>query len=120
MQIHLLKSKIHRATVTGGDINYEGSLTIAADLMKAAGLRPYERIMCSNAANGNRFETYAITGKRGSGQIVLNGAAALLGKKGDHLTIMSFAAVSKKKAEKWMPRIIVLGKGNKIVSKRGI
>ena len=120
MQIHLLKSKIHRATVTGGDINYEGSLTIAADLMKAAGLRPYERIMCSNAANGNRFETYVITGKPGSGQIVLNGAAALLGKKGDHLTIMSFAAVSKKKAEKWMPRIIVLGKGNKIISKRGI
>ena len=120
MQIHLLKSKIHRATVTGGDINYEGSLTIAADLMRAAGLRPYERIMCSNASNGNRFETYAITGKSSSGQIVLNGAAALLGKKGDRLTIMSFAAVSKKKAEKWKPRVIVLGKDNKIVSKRGI
>ena len=120
MQIHLLKSKIHRATVTGGNVEYEGSLTIAADLMKAAGLRPYERIMCSNAANGNRFETYVITGKSSSGQIVLNGAAALLGKKGDRLTIMSFAAVSKKKAEKWKPRVIVLGKDNKIVSKRGI
>lgn len=120
MQIYLLKSKIHRATVTDGNVDYEGSLTIAADLMKAAGLRPYERILCSNTANGNRFETYVITGKRGSGQIILNGAAAHLGKKGDLLTIMSFAAVSKKKAEKWKPCCIVLGPGNKIVSKRGI
>ncbi len=120
MQIVLLKSKIHRATVTGGDVNYEGSLTIAANLMKAAGLRPYERILCSNLANGNRFETYVITGKSGSGEIVLNGAAALLGKKGDRLTIMSFAAVSKKKVAKWKPRVIVLGKGNRIVGQRGI
>jgi len=120
MQVHLLKSKIHRATVTDGNVDYEGSLTIAADLMKAAGFRPYERILCSNLANGNRFETYVITGKSGSGAIVLNGAAAHLGKKGDRLTIMSFAAVSKKKAEKWKPRVIVLGKGNKIVGKRGI
>jgi aspartate 1-decarboxylase len=120
MQIHLLKSKIHRATVTDGNVDYEGSLTIAADLMTAAGLRPYERILCSNLANGNRFETYVITGKSGSGEIVLNGAAALLGKKGDRLTIMSFAAVSKKKAAQWKPRAIVLGKGNQIVDKRGI
>ena len=120
MQVFLLKSKIHRATVTDGNVDYEGSLTIAADLMKAAGLRPYERILCSNTANGNRFETYVITGKRGSGEIVLNGAAAHLGKKGDLLTIMSFAALSKKKAEKWKPRVVVLGKGNKIVDQRGI
>ena len=120
MQIYLLKSKIHRATVTGANVDYEGSLTIAADLMKVAGLRPYERILCSNLANGNRFETYVITVKRGSGDVILNGAAAHLGKKGDLLTIMSFAAVSKKKAEKWKPRIIVLGKGNKISDQRGI
>jgi aspartate 1-decarboxylase len=120
MQIHLLKSKIHRASVTDGNVDYEGSLTIAADLMTAAGLRPYERILCSNLANGNRFETYVIAGKSGSGEIVLNGAAALLGKKGDRLTIMSFAAVSKKEAAKWKPRVIVLGKGNSIVGKRGI
>jgi aspartate 1-decarboxylase len=120
MQVFLLKSKIHRAAVTDGNVDYEGSLTIAVDLMKAAGLRPYERILCSNLANGNRFETYVITGKRGSGAIVLNGAAAYLGKKGDRLTIMSFAAVSKKKAEKWKPRVVVLGKDNKIVGKRGI
>jgi aspartate 1-decarboxylase len=120
MQIYLLKSKIHRATVTDGNVDYEGSLTIAADLMKAAGLRPYERILCSNLANGNRFETYVITGKSGSGAIVLNGAAAHLGKPGERLTIMSFAAVSKKQAENWKPRVVVLGKDNKIVVKRGI
>jgi len=120
MQVFLLKSKIHRATVTDGNVDYEGSLTIAADLIKAAGLRPYERILCSNMNNGNRFETYVISGKGGSGEIVLNGAAAHLGKKGDLLTIMSFAAISKKKAEKWQPRVVVLGKGNKIVNKRGI
>jgi aspartate 1-decarboxylase len=120
MQIYLLKSKIHRATVTDGNLDYEGSLTIATDLMKAAGLRPYERVLCSNLANGNRFETYVISGKSGSGAIVLNGAAAHLGKPGERLTIMSFAAVSKKKAEKWKPRVVVLGPGNRIATKRGI
>jgi aspartate 1-decarboxylase len=120
MQIHLLKSKIHRATVTGGDVNYEGSLTISGDLMDKVGLQEYEKILCSNMANGNRFETYAIRGKNGSGEIILNGAAARLGKKGDLLTIMNFAVVTKKKAKNWQPRVIVLGKGNKIANKRGI
>jgi aspartate 1-decarboxylase len=120
MQFYMLKSKIHRATVTGGNINYEGSLTIAADLMDKVGMVPYERILCSNMANGNRFETYAIPGQTGSGQIVLNGAAAFLGKKGDRLTIMSFTSVSKSKAKKWAPRVIVLGQGNRVANKRGI
>src|SRR5688572_14754963 len=100
MQFYLLKSKIHRATVTGGNVQYEGSLTIASDLMAEAGLLPYERILCSNMANGNRFETYAIPGDPGTGAIILNGAAALLGKKGDQLTIMSFSQVNKAKAKK--------------------
>src|SRR5581483_12017795 len=104
MQFHLLKSKIHRATVTGGNVDYEGSLTIASDLMDEVGMVPYERILCSNMANGNRFETYAIPGDPGSGAIVLNGAAAHLGKVGDLLTIMSFTAVNKAKAKKWKPR----------------
>src|SRR5215471_15685315 len=112
MQFYLLKSKIHRAAVTGGNVDYEGSLTIASDLMEAAGLVPYERILCSNMANGNRFETYVIRGKSGSGQIVLNGAAAHLGKPGDLLTIMSFTSANQKKARRWKPRVIVLGKGN--------
>lgn len=119
MQVFLLKSKIHRATVTDGNLDYEGSLTIDADLMKAAGLRPYERILCSNLANGSRFETYVIPGRRGAGEIILNGAAAHLGQKGDRLTIMSFAAFTPKAAAQWKPRTIVLGEGNKILPKRG-
>ena len=120
MQFTLLKSKIHRAAVTGGDVHYEGSLTIAEDLMEEAGLAAYERILCSNMANGNRFETYVITGRRGSGQIVLNGAVAHLGRKGDLLTIMSFTSVSQSKVKRWKPRVIVLGKGNRVVNRRGI
>jgi aspartate 1-decarboxylase len=120
MDIFLLKSKIHRATVTGGDVNYEGSLTISADLMEQCGLQEYEKILCGNMANGNRWETYVIKGKRGTGEIILNGAVAHLGRKGDVLTIMNFASVSQKKAKKWKPRVIVLSKGNKIVSTRGI
>ena len=120
MEVFLLKSKIHRATVTGGDVKYEGSLTISADLMEKCGLREYEKILCGNMANGNRWETYAIRGKKGTGEIILNGAVAHLGKKGDVLTIMNFCSVSQKKAKKWKPQVIVLGKGNKIVDKRGI
>jgi aspartate 1-decarboxylase len=119
MLIHLLKSKIHRAVVTGGDLRYEGSLTIAEDLMEQAGLQAFERILCGNMANGNRFETYVIPGKRGTGEIVLNGATAHLGKKGDHLTIMSYAAVDRRQAKRWKPRVIVLGRGNTVVEQRG-
>jgi len=120
MELFLLKSKIHRATVTGGDVKYEGSLTIASDLMAKCGLQEYERILCGNMANGNRWETYVIKGNKGSGEIVLNGAVAHLGKKGDQLTIMSFASFGKKAAKKWKPQVIVLGSGNKIIEKRGI
>ena len=121
MDVFLLKSKIHRATVTGGDVNYEGSLTIAADLMEKCGLQEYEKILCGNMANGNRWETYVIKGKRGSGEIVMNGAVAHLGKKGDLLTIMSFASVAQKMAKKWRPSVVVLGKNNRIETvKRGV
>jgi aspartate 1-decarboxylase len=120
MQFNLLKSKIHRATVTGGHVQYEGSLTIDTDLMDKVGMVPYERILCSNMANGNRFETYAIPGQPGSGDIILNGAAALLGKKGDRLTIMSFTTASQSQARKWKPLVIVLGKDNRIAVQRGI
>jgi aspartate 1-decarboxylase len=120
MEVFLLKSKIHLATVTGGDVKYEGSLTISADLMEKCGLQEFERILCGNMANGNRWETYTIKGRKGTGEIILNGAVAHLGKKGDLLTIMSFASVGKKAAKKWRPQVIVLGKGNKIIEKRGI
>jgi aspartate 1-decarboxylase len=120
MQVCVLKSKIHRATITGGDLKYEGSLTIASDLMEKCGLIPYERILCSNLANGNRFETYAIPGDPGSGDIVLNGATVFQGKKGELLTIMSFANVEEEQGRGWKPRVIVLGEGNRIVNERGI
>lgn len=120
MQVHLLKSKIHRAQVTGAHVDYEGSLTIAADLMDKVGLFPYERILCSNLANGQRFETYAIPGERGSGSIVLNGATAHLGKPGDRITIMSYTAVDAVLARKWQPQVIVLGHENTIIHERGI
>ena len=119
MLVHLLKSKIHRANVTAANLDYEGSLTIDRDLMKKAGFLPYERILCSNMANAARFETYAIPGEAGSGQIILNGAAAHLGKPGDRLTIMTFTEMDAAKARSWKPRVIVLGKKNKIVDEHG-
>jgi aspartate 1-decarboxylase len=120
MQIYLLKSKIHRATVTAANVDYEGSLTIDREFMDQVGLHPYERILCGNMANGERFETYAIPGERGSGAIVLNGATARLGKRGDRLTIMSFTEAEERAAKKWKPRVIVLGRKNAIVNQRGI
>ena len=120
MQLHILKSKIHRATVTGASLNYEGSLTIDLDLMDKAGFIPYERVLCSNMANGNRFETYLIAGERGSGEFVLNGATAHLGKVGDLLTIMSFTTVDETQSKDWEPRVIVLGAGNAIINHRGL
>ena len=120
MQVHLLKSKIHRATVTDSSLNYEGSMTIAADFMEKTGLMPFEKILVSNMANGSRVETYAIPGEWGSGAIVLNGATAHLGKPGDLLTIMSYAVLDEREAKTWHPRVIVLGSENKIINERGI
>jgi len=120
MQIQILKSKLHRATVTGGNVEYEGSLTIDAELMARAGLHAYERILCGNLANGERFETYCIPGERGSGAIILNGATAHLGKPGDRLTIMSYTWVDETQAKSWQPKVLVLGKKNAVVSERGI
>jgi aspartate 1-decarboxylase len=120
VQIHLLKSKLHRAVVTSGSLNYEGSLGIDEDLMDQAGLLPYERILCGNMSNGNRFETYAIPVRRGSGDIIMNGAVARLGQAGDRLTIMSFCVVDARKANRWKPKVLVLGKGNKVVNTRGL
>lgn len=119
MHVHLLKSKIHRAQVTDSSLDYEGSLTIAQDLMEKAGLLPYERVLCSNLANGERFETYVIPGRRDSGDIILNGATAHLGKAGDRLTIMSYTFVDEALAKKWRPRVLVLRDRNAIAQERG-
>ncbi len=118
MQLNLLKSKIHRAEVTDSSLNYEGSLAIDAELMATVGLLQYERILIGNMANGERFETYAIAAPAGSKTISLNGATALLGKKGDLLTIMSFAVVEEKEAASWQPKVIVLGDANRKIIKR--
>lgn len=112
MTLCLLKSKIHRATVTDASLHYEGSLTIAADLAEAVGLLPYEKILVGNMSNGERFETYVIYGKKGSGAIELNGATARLGQKGDLLTIMSYTWLTTSEATSHKPAIITLGKGN--------
>src|SRR5689334_15044799 len=120
MQIHVLKSKIHRARVTASSLDYEGSLTIAADLMEKVGLLPYERVLCSNLANGERFETYLIPGRPGSGDVVMNGATARLGQVGDRLTIMSYTFVEEALARKWNPSVIVLGEKNNITAERGV
>ena len=114
MTICLLKSKIHRAAVTAASIDYEGSLTIAADLAERVGLRPYEKILVGNLANGERFETYVIYGKAGSGAIELNGATAHLGKPGDRLTIMSFGWFDEREAAAHKPAVIVLDAQNRV------
>jgi aspartate 1-decarboxylase len=120
MQIQILKSKLHRATVTDANVQYEGSLTVDAALMERAGMHPYERILCGNQANGERFETYLIPGERGSGAIILNGATAHLGKPGDLLTIMCYTWIEEAQAKKWEPKVLVLGKKNSVVEERGI
>jgi aspartate 1-decarboxylase len=120
MLVHLLKSKLHRAQVTAANLEYEGSLTIDRELMEKAGFLPYERILCSNMANAARFETYVIPGEPGSGEIILNGAAAHLGKRGDRLTIMSFTEIEMGEAKRWKPRVLVLGEKNQIITERGL
>ena len=112
MQITLLKSKIHRATVTGANLDYEGSLTISADLAELVGLVSYEKILVANLSNGERFETYAIYGEARRGIIELNGATAHLGKIGDRLTIMSFPRYMPEEAALHSPRIAVLDERN--------
>jgi aspartate 1-decarboxylase len=114
MNLCLLKSKIHSASVTAASLDYEGSLTIAADLAEKVGLLRYEKILVGNMGNGERFETYVIYGKAGSGCIELNGATAHLGKIGDRLTIMSYAWIEAAAAATHSPQIIVLDENNLI------
>ena len=115
----MLKSKIHRATVTGASLDYEGSLTISADVAELVGLIPYEKILVSNLNNGQRFETYAIFGEARRGIIELNGATAHLGKIGDRLTIMSFARYTPEEAALHTPRIAVLNEKNGVLRYEG-
>ena len=111
MLINKLKSKIHKATVTQADLMYEGSLTIDRDLMAAVGLYPYEKIKVYNIYSGDRFDTYAIEGKPGSGII---GAAARKGMVGDLIIIVSYALYSKEDLKIYEPRVVVLDGQNKV------
>ena len=105
MTVQLLKAKLHRIRVTEADLDYEGSLSLDPDDMEAVGILPYEKILCADVENGNRFETYAIAGKRGSHVCCLNGAAAHKGKVGDRLIVMAFASFMPEEAAGWQPRV---------------
>ena len=115
MLVTLCRTKIHRAKVTEADLNYEGSITIDRDLVDAAGLLPYEQVHVLNVNTGARIETYVIEGKRGSGTICLNGAAARLGAKSDKVIIIAYGQFTPEEAETFRPAIILVDDNNKIV-----
>lgn len=111
----MLKSKIHRARVTYSNVDYEGSITLDPEFLEAAGILPYEAVSIYNITNGNRFETYTIVGKRGSGEVGVNGAAAHLAKKGDLIIIASYTYLAKEDAMIHKPLIVLLNpESNKI------
>ena len=110
----MLKSKIHRATVTGADLNYEGSIAIDEDLMDEANVLPHEMVRIYNITNGERFETYSIKGERGSGIICLNGAAARKVSEGDLIIIASYVIMDDKEAKNYHPEIIMVDSKNRI------
>lgn len=113
MQLTLMKSKIHRATVTGSDLNYEGSITIDPALLRAANILPYERVDVLDINNGNRFTTYTIEGREGSGDVIINGAAARLVHKGDLVIICAFVGLTPEEAAHWKPSIVQVDANNK-------
>ncbi|MCK5806161.1 MAG: aspartate 1-decarboxylase [Lentisphaeria bacterium] len=119
MQMQILKSKIHRATLTECELEYVGSLSIDGDLMDAVGMLPHEKILVVNQTNGERLETYAIEAERGTGRFCLNGAAARRGEPGDMVTIMSFALISPEEAETFAPAVAVLNSDNTINTLKG-
>jgi len=112
----MLKAKIHRATITDADLNYEGSLSVDKELLDAAGLVPYEQIKIYNINNGSRIDTYLIEGEAGSGVISLNGAAARKGAVGDLIIIASYGMYSPDELEGFQPKVIVLNPDNTIKS----
>lgn len=113
MQIKVMKSKIHRATITSADLNYEGSISIDRNLLDTAGIMVYEKVQIVNLNNGARFETYVIEGKAGSGEVMLNGPAARLGQVGDLIIIITYATMDKDEAETFHPKIIMVDSKNK-------
>jgi aspartate 1-decarboxylase len=115
MLTRLLKAKIHRATVTFTDVNYHGSITIDADLLRASGLLPNEAVIVADCDNGNRFETYVIVGEPGSGMIGVNGAAARLTQVGHKVIVMSFLLGGPDEIVKHKSKVLIVNDDNKVV-----
>lgn len=115
MTYNMLAGKIHRATVTDANLHYEGSITIDQDLMEAARIVPFAQVQIYNITNGNRFETYAIEGKRGSGEMVINGAAAHKASAGDLIIVACFAYVDAQEAADHKPSLVYVDANNAIV-----
>ena len=113
MLVHLLRTKLLRAEVTAARLDYECSLAIDRELMALVGMLPYEKILVGNLANGQRFETYAITAPAGTREICLNGATAHLGNEGDLLVIMTFTSADESVAASWKPRTATLAERNR-------
>jgi aspartate 1-decarboxylase len=115
MRLSALKSKIHRATVTEANLNYDGSITIDADLMDAADILPHEQVQVLNVNNGERFDTYAIRGPRGSGILCLNGPAARLAHVGDKVIVITYAAMEREELLRHVPTVIRVDERNRIL-----
>ena len=114
MRLSAFKSKIHRATVTEADLNYEGSITIDSDLMDAADILPHEQVQILNVNNGARFDTYALRGPRGSGVICLNGPAARLAHVGDTVIILTYADMEREELLRHVPTVVFVDEKNRI------
>ena len=114
MQIHVLKSKIHRATVVQAELNYVGSITIDEKLMEEAGILEYEKVQIVDVDNGSRFETYVIAGKPGSGMICLNGAAARCVSCGDKIIIMCYAEMTPEEYRNNKPKVVFVDDNNQV------
>ena len=110
----MLKGKIHRARVTGADLNYEGSIEIDSSLMEAAGIIPFEQVDIWNMTNGERFSTYALPAAKGTGTVALNGAAARRVQVGDEIIIAAFASMSEKQAVHWKPHVVFVDRENRL------
>ena len=115
MRLHLFKSKIHRATVTHADLDYEGSITLSGELMDAANIVEHEQVHVWNVTRGTRLVTYALRGDDGSGVICINGAAAHLTKPGDLVIVATFAEVEADEARGWKPTVVLVDEKNRIV-----
>ena len=116
MQRTMLKSKIHRATVTASDLHYVGSITVDPELLEAADILEHEQVAVVDVDNGARFETYTIAGQRGSGEIQVNGAAARLVHHGDTIIVISYAQYSREELEHYEPRVVHVDEQNRIVT----